>query len=120
VARRLLEDMAANEAREAEQRIRDKIQGRAVAEAHKQGVEVERPWLQEEEARAALRAARTPWLGCCDACGAFAGAHIAPESRQEQWLRKHAQRRPPPRARADSVRPVATGVPSAFGGDACA
>lgn len=102
MARRLLEDMAANEAREAEQRIRDKIQGRAVAEAHKQGVEVERPWLQEEEARAAMRAARTPWLGCSEACGTFAAPTLRRKAGRTAGWRKHAHAPSPPRARASS------------------
>ena len=49
VARRLLEDMAAAEAREAAQRQRDKAEGRAVAEAHRAGATVSRAWEQEEE-----------------------------------------------------------------------
>jgi len=49
VARRLLEDMAAAEAREAAQRQRDKAEGRAVAEAHRAGAAVSRAWEQEEE-----------------------------------------------------------------------
>ena len=49
VARRLLEDMAAAEAREAAQRQLDKAEGRAVAEAHRAGAAVSREWEQEEE-----------------------------------------------------------------------
>ena len=49
VARRLLEDMAAAEAREAAARQRDKADGRAVAEAHRAGAAVSRAWEQEEE-----------------------------------------------------------------------
>ena len=49
VAKRLLEDMKAAEAREKAARARDKAEGRAVAEAHAHGVAVERDWEQVEE-----------------------------------------------------------------------
>ena len=49
MAKRLLDDMKAAEAREKAARARDKAEGRAVAEAHAHGVAVERDWEQEEE-----------------------------------------------------------------------
>lgn len=48
VARRLLQDMAVAEARERAKHARDREYGSLVAEAHKHGVSVERPWEQEE------------------------------------------------------------------------
>ena len=49
VARRLLEDMAAAEAREVAARQRTRSEGHAVAEAHRAGAAVSRAWEQEEE-----------------------------------------------------------------------
>ena len=49
VARRLLEDMAAAEAREAAARREARAEGHAVAEARRAGAAVSRAWEQEEE-----------------------------------------------------------------------
>lgn len=60
VARRLLDDMAAAEARERAARLRDREYGHQVAEAHKHGEKVDRPWEQEEEVYRRLVEVRRP------------------------------------------------------------
>ena len=58
VARRLLQDMAVAEARDRAKHARDREYGSLVAEAHKHGVSVERPWEQEEVRAVRLRSSR--------------------------------------------------------------
>lgn len=48
VAKRLLDDMRSAEARAQAAKANEKQYGHLVAEAHRRGISVERPWEQEE------------------------------------------------------------------------